>query len=265
MIQKSTSFLFALLLVSAGTGSTAFAEESEEIEELDAQEAYERGAKLFEKGEYESAAKYFQRAVDAKPHPILYYNLSQTKVKLGEWEEAKRLAKKAREGEKLDEKTTAVNDATLAGIRVVSGARAFEPGSAAPPTDASGGEPTDEGPSGGFSAFGWSGVGGVVGGAGMIVGSALIDQSLNADFRNRREARENGDLSRARNLGDTIQRKQTTGKILFFGGIGVAAVGTGLLVYDLVQTKPFGRRSGLRLGVHLYDRGGGLSIRYGSP
>jgi tetratricopeptide (TPR) repeat protein len=238
-----------LFLLINGVSSLRAAEDDEE---LSAKEAYERGAEYFEQENFEKAAEYFQRAVDKEPNAILHYNLAQARAKLGEWISVVEQTEKAEAAGELGGEVDAINQATLAGARTVLAARAVLP-PRTPSDDGAG-----PGPPLGLSAIGWSGTAGAVAGGGMLVGSLLIDNSLSDDFRDRDSALASGDQDRARSIKDRINRKQTTGQVLLYGGAGLAAAGIGTVVFDLMRDDGSSRKTAARLGIRPFPNGAGV-------
>lgn len=233
-----------VLLVGPGIVSAQPVEESG----MGAQEAYKKGVEHFDNGDYEKAAEYFRYAVDKKSHPVLHFNLAQAYARTGQWERAFRQGRKAEQVGDLDEKTSAANRGTMAAGRVVVAAQAFEPPSEEPSprasesTPSAQSEPGSSGPQpepepsegeGPLSALGYGGIGTVAGGLGMLTGAIFVDKGLSEDFAARRAAGAAGNQTRVEELSSTIRSKQTTGKILLYGGSGLAVVGTALVIADL--------------------------------
>jgi len=237
MSRQTVGIWVAACLAVGLTAAEVRAQESPADEGMSANEAYEKGVEHFNEENYAKAADYFRYAVEESPHPVLRYNLAQAYARAGRPEKAIEQGVSAEQSGELDEQTSAANRGTLAAGRVALTARQFEaapkgPKAAAIDKQSAGGEGIP------FSALGWSGVGAAVGGIGMVTGSVFVANSIGDDFEAREAAREAGDRGRARELGETIRSKQTTGGILRYGGIGLAAVGAGLIVADLTLEGP---------------------------
>jgi len=110
----------------------------------------------------------------------------------------------------------------------------------------------------GLHGKGWSGVGAVAVGGGLIgLGLGLFGQNVDSA---REEARAADTFSSYQENIETFERAQRNGRISLYTGIGVAAVGTSLIVWDLVESKQ--ARSKLSLGSRGADVGATLQVSF---
>jgi tetratricopeptide (TPR) repeat protein len=270
---KSWSLLAGIALLGLlGLPSVALGQSDEEVS---VKQAYKMGMTHYKKGEFEEAITDFRKALDQQPHPVLIYNLSQSYVRIGEWEKAVKYADMAQElGGKLDERTATQNVATGLAGRVVLSAEdnapeiaEAEPGASKPQASTSPdkktepSEPTSPPPEtagkGGFGGLGWVGAGTAAAGAGLLAGALVVDIGLASDF----EALEEGTASNPDSLRADMKSRQTTGQILLYAGAGAAALGTTLLILELTggESKP----QSARLGVSPTD--GGARLQFQMP
>lgn len=268
--EKSPLWMVAAI-VGVSLLSAPGSAQSDSDAEMSVKEAYKSGMKHFQAGEHRRAVEDFRKALDKKPHPVLYYNLSQSYVLLGEWEKAVKFADMAEQKGTLDEETSAKNRATGAAGRLVLGTRSRGEVLAAASTSkqettTSAMElvedtETEADAGAGIGALGWSGVAGAAVGAGLVTGSIIVDRGLDDDFQAFNDAKAAGETERARRIKQSqIEPKQRTGQILLFSGIGVAAAGTGLLVADLVGA--FDSGGDKRAAVRISPRRGGLFVAF---
>ncbi len=255
------------LLVCGGLmvwGSGTFGQPGGESD-LSVKEAYQRGMSHYENDEYAEAVEYFHYALERQDHPVLRFNLSQAYVKLGEWERAIAQGEKVAATGELDDETGAKNRATiLAGRRLLRGreaARAVgrssaqqrggdERGASGAPDPEEIAERREADAPPGLTASGWGGIGGIGAGIGLLTGAFVIERGLSSDFEAREEARRRGEIERAERLTSTIRSKQSTGRWLMYGGMGAVAVGTGLLIVDLVGSGEGTGQARAAFGVH---------------
>lgn len=243
-------------------------------DEITVKEAYRAGMEHYKSGDYRKAVEEFRRVLDKKPHPVLYFNLSQAYVRLGEWEKAEKFAKRAEQKESLDASTTARNRGTIAGTSVVRSGRHVQKTvadrsnsgaeSVSGPGGSSGATASSRG--GGFGLLGWTGVGLAVTGGGAGVWSALVNARLDEMFRvwERECSGEEPPVSEScRSQRDAIQAQQTKGRALLYSGIGLGAAGVTLIAIDLIDS---GGQQARRFVPHVATAPGevrfGLSLTY---
>lgn len=202
-----------------------------------AQQLFERGYGAYSTEKYGRALAMWRKAYEFVPAAVFLFNAAKAGEQLGNLEQALALAKRAGKQEKrpLPEKLAKKNE-TL--IRDLKARLAFE----RKRREALRARKLDW--------RGWSGVAGLAGGT-LAVGLATavfgnqagkINQNLgNAGSREAYQERRT-----------RMESKQTVGRVLLYSGAGVAAVGGGLLVWDLVDVPrmPEDPTAAVRFGVN---------------
>ncbi len=246
-------FLTSLLATGAfaDDGDELSEEALEEIDEEDiqrAQDAFNEGASLYYEGEYGRAMVEFRRANELYPHPIFAHNMALANHQLGRTNrtldaalEARELSQQATDdAERLPDRADATNHGLIVSLQSLETGEEVAEAIAADTIDDDD-EPVavDEPPEGvddpsSFGALGWGGVGAFVLGAGALTGAALIDRNVVSG----KESLENWDdtTTAFNEEKDSLESQQSIGKVLLFSGAGLAAVGTGLVVWELMSS-----------------------------
>jgi tetratricopeptide (TPR) repeat protein len=237
--------LTVLIFAVAGVAPDAHAQSNKKEE---AQQLAQKGAKAFVKKDYAMAVTYFQRAASLDPNPVLLYNLSLAHSKLGNVSDAKDAAQRAIDmgKEQMPEDTWVKLHARLDAYDRALEARSIAT-SLAPDepevSDRDDGGTTDpdttvrkdvdtKSP---ISALGWAGAATGVVGVGLLAGAGLVNADVRASIDSYDEARRAGEFDRARQLESDIESGQQLGQILLYSGAGLAAVGAGLFIVDVVN------------------------------
>ncbi len=87
------------------------------------------------------------------------------------------------------------------------------------------------------TALGWGGVAATTLGLSSLVAGGLVTSSIDDDFRELEQLGAHGAHDSHRELSQQIERKQSTGKALVYGGVGLTAMGAALVAYDLLQWR----------------------------
>lgn len=226
-----------------------------------AQNFYQEGMDSYFAGKYSEAIISFKKAYELDPNPIFLFNMSIAYEKAGNPEEAYEQGRIAQDSGTLPEQASQINQARLPALSAilksqevagrVSGELECESDS-----DCAGGltcqlssgmcvEPgTEDGPpnvaSSGpflgvpFSTYGWVGSGLAVIGVGLAATSLVINLGLGSDIDAYNDLPDSEKrLTAGQALSDDIESRQQTGQILLYSGAGLAAVGAGLIVFDL--------------------------------
>ena len=246
----------------------------DERAKAEAKRHYRQGAKAFRQGDYDRAIAEFRRAHRLSPDGMLLYNLSLAHARAGHLDEAIAYGERAEQSGGLTRRAQIRNGSRLAALRAARSARRVA-GSidrrmaensrdddapddpAGPPTI-----PETETDSAGHRLFAgplfWTGVSLVGSGLASIGAAGLVDLSLSDDLDAYRAAARRGDTRRYRRLRGDIERRQTVGRVLFYGGVGAAAAGLALFGAHAVRNDAVQRRTLLaprlgpdRIGVDL--------------
>jgi hypothetical protein len=254
-------FLTTTSLVMSPT--PAHAQDTEESEQQAAERFFGEGARAYIKGDYAGAVVQFLKAYQSSPDPMILYNLSLAYVGAGNLKRALTAAEKADESGALPEDIRPRNRARIVGLRtaitargdVVRAARRIEmarkknaePSISNPakpakstPTTIPAPPPVDA-----FGAVGWTGVGLQVVGVGVLSYAFVLHQQLGEDID---AFKRNPSAAQKRRLDE----EQTFGQALLYSGAGLAALGTGLLFYDLFngpENPSEATRRGARLRI----------------
>ena len=258
-------FLVAPLLV-VGLGlvtclPAAHAQDSSESasDEQKASDHFSKGAELFLKKEYERAIIEFQRAYQYQPNPMILYNQAVPHARIGNFEKAISVAERAAEGG-LPDKPATKNRARIAAWSAALSARrnsttvADMRASTAPEPDP---PPTDTGGGKNLTGIGWTGAAlGVIGLGGVGYG-VYVDRALSDDIQAYRQAAQQGDGDAFRARRQTIQSRQTRGRIALYAGISTAVVGGLIWTVDILNGPP---DTGPSMSASRSDDGGAVGF-----
>ena len=213
----------------------ALIEEPEEASPGDAQAYFDKGAQLYYEGKYSRAIVEFRKAHNIHPHPMFSYNIARANLNLDRIADANEAATEAIELEdQLPPEIASTNRALVASTQTILHgeeiAERIEQRRVAEPD-----EPVESDDDPLLSPLGWAGVAGLGLGVAALGGAGYV----NVEVQNQRQALEEvanqiseDEFERQR---DDIVQWQNRGRILLFSGIGLAAVGGGLLVWDLLD------------------------------
>lgn len=258
MWRRLAQFFVVTVVVSSGVSAAAQGGDSErdatDAEAQRAQEAFERGAALYEQERYAEAVVQFKKGYELVPNPVILYNIGNAQVRMGNYRDAAETAERALAAEALqseartkaralDRSSRVLLDAQGVAERYGAGEGADDPSSGeatseiAPDRERSDRRPpTRDSRASGVGTLGWAGIGTAGAGAGGIVASLVVAQNISSDL-DRLDALENkpGARDRFESKRSSVQSKQTTAKVLLFGGAGLGALGATLLTVDLLQ------------------------------
>lgn len=241
--KKRIVFAVSLVLVAL-MGSTALAVDDDELsedaideEDLErAQDAFNQGAAYYYEEEFGRAMVEFRRANELHPHPIFQHNIALSNRQLGRIERTLEAAENAAAmDEKLPAPADATNSALIVGITTVLTTQEKADHLAAQVQDAEVEEPdvvADE-PSG-WGGSGWAGVGALSVGLGALTGAFVLDRRVVSGM----DSLENDtwdSMAEFNEERDSLQSQQSMGKIFLFSGAGLAALGGGLIVWELMS------------------------------
>ena len=238
-----------------------------------AQKHYEKGVEWYAASEYPKAIVEFLKGYNLAPNAMFLYNISLSYQKLENYEEALKAAIRASGEQGFPEGYPARNEARIAAFRRVLEARdaAANIKRAAEQPAVAEGDVTPEDPgvdtpapvqpveSSSFGALGWTGAGAALLGAGALAGMAVVNSGLRADIEAFEAASDEGDRATRDALYDEIEPRQSTGKLLLYGGSGLLAVGTLLVAIDLFSGGEESAASALRIA----PTDGGFAVGHG--
>ena len=226
----------------------------------DSASLFEQGAAMYYNGNYGAAILKFKQAYQAEPNALFLYNMSLCYLKLGQYEEAieaGELAKKPHGATApLNTRDRTANDARIAALRRVLEARKVKPPASAVSVVVAPDTPDDVER---WGTLGWVGVGVAVLGAGVLGGALLTDREIDEALMELERAAANGDRAEFNRLSDDVDTLQTRGRILTFSGLGVASLGLGLIVFDLLtENEPRSQSVGV---IPLREGGAVVNMR----
>ncbi|MFB6263480.1 MAG: tetratricopeptide repeat protein [Bradymonadaceae bacterium] len=228
----------AICLIAALSTPAVAAEDSKEDRAARAQEAFDKGVALYEKGEYAPAIVEFKKGYQLVENPIFLYNAGMAQMQLDKFDRARETAAKVAEMSSAKPSVRAKaaglergSSAVLAGRRVAGEAESDRRQRAESAADA-----TREETGGRFGTLGWIGASAGAVGVGGLVGAAVVSAGLSDDWNELRRLRDEPRRREAfESKQSEIESKQTVGKVLLFSGASLAAAGAGLVVADLVS------------------------------
>jgi tetratricopeptide (TPR) repeat protein len=228
--------MLAAVVVSA-TAPAGAQQDAEAKDAARARRIFKKGAKLYRAGEYERAIVFFRSSHNLVPHPLLLYNIALSYQKLDRCDRAVASARRALEFSepRLDVATRAKARGLVAGCGLAMRAplrarrmrRGRSPAGKAPTDAAEARQPRSW-----SGTWKWIGVGTLVVGGGLLVGSTLALINLNQRIDDL--DREDPDEERGSRRIDVLLRRQRVVRGLFFSGVGLTTVGALLLIVELV-------------------------------
>lgn len=273
-MQHCHYIFFGAVVVLTLLAAPAVAESPPQTEQTSdaerAQEFFDTGAQHYYEGEYGRAIVEFQKANRAHPHPLFLFNIALSNLHLQRHDRAIDAARRAEEMDQpLGAENSARNRAMIASsetvlnsgdiAEVIAGLEvdeeeADDDPAVAEPTDP---EPVDEPPEvdepPGFGPVGWAGAAGLGTGAAAMITAGVLDAQIRSDWDDLE-----ADMARMpddefdREI-ESIERRQLTGQILLFSGVGVAVAGAALMGYELFVSPS--ETDGVAIGPR-FDRPG---------
>jgi tetratricopeptide (TPR) repeat protein len=203
-----------------------------------AQQAFDDGMSFYTEKEYGKAVAEFRKGYALMPAGMFLYNITLSYIKLGEYAKAQRYAQRAAEQGDLPKKTLVKNAARIDALTVrISAAKladSLEPEAQSDlfgsqkPKDPSGETPKE---SGGPGMMTYAGAGTALVGVGLIGGALYMGSDIEARSDQLAQVDDRADYDTMRS---SIESDRSVGQVLLVSGIGLAAVGSGLVVWDLM-------------------------------
>lgn len=193
---------------------------SEEEAMVKSEELFAEASKAYNTGEYEEALNGFLAAYDAYPAAVYLYNASLASKELGEIEQARKLARRARE-ERRYELPDALAKKNNRNIQIFS-ERLAEAEYERRLEDARG--------------LDWRGKAGIGVGA-----TGIVALGIGLGAFGQRAKRLNGELGEIRDKAEydrereKVATSRNTAQVLFFSGLGLALAGGGMVAWDLLD------------------------------
>ncbi|MBA2661087.1 MAG: hypothetical protein H0U74_02235 [Bradymonadaceae bacterium] len=217
------------------------------------QEFFDSGAKFFVAGDYAAAIVEFRKGYARLPEPLFLYNIALAETRLGRYQQALQTSERAEKvlaGDSADANKglqAACTTIIDAGKRAEAIALALAQAAAEPQIE----EPKEsveaveavavvvepQPQPTGFGALGWTGVGVATLGGLALAGAGLTIMSLESDWQAYEEAARLSDGARYSALSESIEDQQIVGQVLLYSGVGLVAVGSGLIIYELVRSS----------------------------
>ena len=265
-------FIVALLLVCLSGGQAA-ADSGLGGDDVDpqaverAQQAFNDGAAYYFEEEYSRALVEFRRAHEAMPHPVFLFNMALCHRELGRVDRTLQAAEEARvlfnefheQGQEVPLDLWARNDALIISIQAVERSQEMADSLVPDEGEPLAARPDVEDADSGFGVLGWAGVGALAVGAGALGGAAVIDRQVASGIEDLQGISDESEFNSQR---DALQGQQTSGQVLLFSGIGLAAVGTTLVVLDLVGGGGDDGDSGLAIAPSFHRPGLEVMVRW---
>ena len=228
------------LLASALATSPTLAQTSASAQDrAEADRLYEEGIKAAIAGDYPSAIIHLQNGYRLDPDARFLYNIAVCYERLDNADKAldfyTRTLKSPNASSDMRTKAagrlhgyTAKQVATATATAIAQG-----PATIKPPNDSTSQAKADQG----FGGLGWTGVAVSVVGAGLM-GASLIPNAGLADQIKEYEDGVRLDPNPARDTSryEAITSKQSTGKALLFSGMGLAVIGAGLILVEVMRS-----------------------------
>ena len=203
-----------------------------------AQEHLDEGGKLYIEGDYAGAIIEFKKGHALIREPIFLYNIALCYWRLGDYRRAlSELDAALIEGglgAQTETKGRARGHAFRVRLLSESLTEVSEPASVTLEGRGESGEAPVDG-TGRSRALAWVGLGALVAGGGALVGFGIVELGLSDDVAAFKEAVRSGDTATADELDASIAPRQAAGRVLLYSGVGLAAVGATLLVFDLAR------------------------------
>lgn len=220
-----------------------------------AQQRFDEAVEAYQADDLTRALALFQQAYEHVANPVFLYNAARVAEKLGELELALKLAERADAQRDpplpgpLAEKNTALladlgtqmaqkNVATTKQrarqlaesvvVRQKTLQRARRNALSLPPPAGAPGESDS-------SEWGWAGISGVatgIGGLGLIAGATYLGLQSSGAIRDLQALNDQDAYTRRRR---DIQASQSTGQLMLYSGAGLTALGSGLLLWELLR------------------------------
>ena len=183
---------------------------------------------------YDQASLKFRKAYAQLPEATFLYNLAKSLQKLENYDQAIKSLESAQAQQErplppnLQEKVPAF----MAELKEQLEAQQAEQQAQQALSETTAMEATPEEGGRGLGALGWTGVGMTVVGAGAITWSILMTSDLDKEKEALEQIRTRQEFDAQK---QEVEDDQNLARLLMFSGIGVAAVGVGLLTWDLVK------------------------------
>lgn len=209
-----------------------------------AQAAFDQGINYYVQQEYGKAIAEFRKGHQILPSGMFLYNISLSYIKLKNWPAALKYAREAAARGDLPKKHATKNAARHAAVSMhiqagsMAEAAAKKADTQQPDLHAGAGQQyggTDQPQEGAWPGL-WTyvGAGTAVAGAGLVAGAVVIgsDVQTRIDQLGGLEDKEEYDRMRS-----SIESDRTVGQVLLFSGIGLVAAGSGLAIWDYMQSE----------------------------
>ncbi len=243
------SLMFLLVMLPA---QLAFAQSDAEK----AADLYKSGVDLYFAEDFGLAITKFRAGYELDPNPMFLYSLSLCFSKLQNYEQALGHAQRAKQAGGMEPDVALKNDARLASFaiiisagdtvnQIVAAANAPKPSTCRINKDCDEGmicnigtgacvveDQTFDDSTPLFGPVGWAGVGATAVGIGLLVGGGVTSVAVSKNT----DRLDDSTLSATERdeLTAKIDRQKSLGRILILGGGGLAIVGAGLVVVDLL-------------------------------
>ena len=189
---------------------------------------------------WDQAALKFRKAYAVLPDALFLYNQAKALQKLENYDAAISALSRARDQEErpLPPDIAAKVPSFLAELEASLAAQKLQEKEEEKPAEADAVTPTEPPPEpeeeGGLGVLGWSGVGGMVAGSGLMVVGGLLaaDVSKEADRLRTEPGQTPGRFQADR---EAAQADQRTARIVFYSGAGLALLGAGLMAWTFLS------------------------------
>ncbi|MEZ4461860.1 MAG: tetratricopeptide repeat protein [bacterium] len=238
--------ILVVLLTLAAPSVVLAAEPSPEMIQQ-AQGHFEKGAEWYTTGDYSKAIVEFLKGYNVVPNAMFLYNISLSYTKLGNFDEARTYAERARDEPGMAPEVAIRNEARILSFDVRD--KAVDVAEAKPVLAERRQLEDPEDPPEKSSSFGALGITGVavgVAGLGLIGGAAVVNAGVSDDLDALKAEANGGDRDRFSSLKSDVESGQSLGQILLFSGVGLAVAGVTLIAVDLMDDESSGQ-STLRL------------------
>ena len=220
--MQSRWFNICLIATMCSASLPAVSAAQEGVEERSvrvAQKLFEKGSKAYSEKRFADALTLFRKAYTYVPAAPFLYNAARAAEKLGNLEQALSLAEQAKDQKEqpLPVQLATKNDELIESLEaeIVAAKQEAER------------QRTMQ-----WSWVGYSGLGVSVLGLGLIGGAAYMGSEASVDIAALGDVEDRAVYAQRR---EDILARQSTGQVLMYSGIGLAAVGGGMVAWDLLS------------------------------
>lgn len=219
--------VFVLIVLSGIVccSSDAYAEPADEQEVQAAQELFEEGMLAYQAKKFPEAIVLFQKAYTYVPAAAFLYNAAKVAEAMGDFDQALKFAERAgaQTEEALPDQMAQANRKLIESLKIKIAEEASRAEAA---------RRAEESHAAAWSWVGYSGVGAGIAGLGLIGGATYLGMKASSDFDELSRVEDEAVYTNRR---ADIESSQKLGRAILYSGIGLVALGGGLVAWDLLS------------------------------